>query len=58
MGMFQQVEDQILLLDSDDAGPVIQVGEWIGIDLEMVLDSGACEHEMDSDDAPGYAVSE
>ena len=24
----------------------------------MVLDSGACEHIMDSEDAPGYAVSE
>ena len=32
--------------------------EWIDIDLEMVLDSGACEHVMDSEDGPGYAVSD
>ena len=38
MGVYQQVEDQILLLDSDKSGPVLQVGEWIGIDLEKVLD--------------------
>ena len=54
MGVYQQVEDQILLLESDEAGPVLQVGEWIDIDLEMVLDSGACEHVMDSEYAPGY----
>ena len=58
MGVYQQVEDQILLLDSDEAGPVLQVGEWIDIDLEVLLDSGACEHAMDSEDAPGYSVSD
>ena len=47
-----------LSTDSDEAGPVLQVGEWIDIDLEMVLGSGACEHIMDSEDAPGYAVSD
>ena len=36
----------------------MRVGVWIDIDLEMVLNSGACEHVMDSEDAPGYAVSE
>ena len=42
MGVHQLVEDQILLLDSDDSRQVLQVNEWIDIDLEMVLDSGAC----------------
>ena len=56
VSVYQQVEDQILLPDSDEAGPVLQVGEWIDIDLEMVLDSGACEHVMDSEDAPWYSV--
>ena len=37
---------------------MLQVGDWIDIDLEMVLDSGACEHVLDSEHAPGYAVCE
>ena len=58
MGVYKQVEDQILLLDSDESGPVLQVSGWIGITLEMVLDSGACEHVVDAEHAPGYAVYE
>ena len=58
MGVHQQVDERILLLDADEAGPVLQVGEWIDIDLKMVLNSGACEHVMDLEDAPGYAVSD
>ena len=46
------------MLDSDFAEQVLQVTEWIDIDLEVVLDSGACEHVMDSNDAPEYVVTE
>lgn len=31
--------------------------DWKEVDLEIMLDSGCCEHVMDSEDAPGYAVS-
>ena len=57
MGVHQQVEDQILLLDSDDAEQVLQVNRWIDIVLEVVLDSCACEHVMESEDAAGYVVA-
>ena len=58
MGVYQQVGDQILLLDSDDAEQVLQVNGWIDINLEVVLDSSACEHVMDSEDSPGCIVLE
>ena len=31
---------------------MLQVGDWIDIDLGMVLDSSACEQVIDSEDAP------
>ena len=37
---------------------MLRVRNWIDIDLEMVLESGACEHVMDSEDAPGHAAFE
>ena len=58
MGVYRQVEDRILLLDSDNSGQVLQINEWIDVDLEMDLDSGASEHVMDLEDAPGYVASE
>ena len=57
LGVDQQVEDGGLLLDLDDAEQALQVNAWTGIFLEVVLDSGASEHVMDSDDAPGYVVA-
>ena len=46
MGVHRQVEDQILMLDSDDIEQVLQVNERSDIDLEVVFNSGACERVM------------
>ena len=30
--------------------------EWRDVDIELILDSGCCEHVMDAEHAPGYPV--
>jgi hypothetical protein len=37
-------------------GAVLPVGGWTPVDLKVTLDSGACDHILDAEDAPGYAV--
>ena len=44
---------------TDDSDPMLPaLEEWVDLDLEVILDSGACDHVMDAEDAPGYAVTE
>ena len=46
----------VLPLTSDDGHQVLQVGEFVERDVEIILDSGCCEHVMDAEHAPGYHV--
>jgi hypothetical protein len=45
-------------VETDDGDPVMPVGEWHDVDIEVTLDSGCCNHVLDAEDAPGYQVSE
>ena len=44
--------------DDDDAAMIMPVGEWRDIDINIALDSGACNHVLDAEDVPGYRVVE
>ena len=46
----------VLPMTTDDAERVLQVGTWVERDIEILLDSGCCDHVMDAEHAPGYAV--
>ena len=46
----------VLPLTSDDGNQILQVGEFAERDVEIILDSGCCEHVMDAEHAPGYRV--
>jgi hypothetical protein len=40
----------------DDANGAFPVGEWQPVEIQVTLDSGACDHIIDAEDAPGYEV--
>ena len=46
--------DQMVCNDEDEQ--IMNVDDWIDVDLEMILDSGCCDHIVDMADAPGYAA--
>ena len=48
----------MLPITVDEGDHILPIEEWRDVDLEITLDSGACDHVMDSEDAPGYLVSE
>ena len=37
---------------------LMPVAEWVDRDIEIILDSGACDNVLDAEDAPGYLISE
>ena len=41
-------EAEVLMPDQD----------WVDTDVEIILDSGACSHVIDAEDAPGYRLEE
>ena len=49
---------QLLPLTIEDTDAIMPVTEWVDRDIEITLDSGACENVMDAEDAPGYLVTE
>ena len=59
LDMADQVIDQALLMEYPegmDDDTVMNV-EWVDLDIEIALDSGACDHVMDVEsDAPGYEI--
>ena len=47
----------VLPVTSDDShNHLFQVGQFVERDVEIILDSGCCEHVMDAEHAPGYPV--
>ena len=42
----------------DDEDHVMLVEQWRDVEVEVTLDSGCCNHVLDSEDAPGYLVQE
>ena len=34
------------------------IAEWEDREIEIILDSGACDNVLDAEDAPGYLISE
>ena len=60
LGVTEEVVDRMLIMEEDDYSEenVLDV-EWTDIDVEIALDSGACDHVMDVEsDAPGYVITE
>ena len=51
-------EQQILPLTMEESSMIMPVTEWQDREVEVLLDSGACVHVLDAEDAPGYMVSE
>jgi hypothetical protein len=45
-------------LTIEEPDHILPVEPWREVDVEVTLDSGACDHVMDAEDAPGYLVSE
>ena len=48
----------LMPLTVDDSDMLMPMTEWQDRELEVILDSGACHHVLDAEDAPGYLVSE
>ena len=42
----------------EETDPLLPIEQWRDVDVEVTLDSGCCNHVMDTEDAPGYTVSE
>lgn len=40
----------------DESQAALPVGEWKPVEIQVTLDSGACDHILDAEDAPGYEV--
>ena len=51
------VNKTVAIIESRDtnADGVFPIDEWVDRTIEVTLDSGACDHILDLDDAPGYA---
>ena len=47
-----------MVVATEEPSSVPPVEGWVETDIDMVLDSGCCEHVMDAEDAPGYSVTE
>ena len=48
----------VMPLTVDDGDMIMPMTEWQDRELELILDSGACQHVIDAEEAPGYLVSE
>ena len=48
----------VLVCTTDDGDSELLLGEWEDIEIEVTLDSGCCDHVLDSCDAPGYDIAE
>ena len=48
----------VLPVTVDDEDTVMPLEAWQDVDVEFTLDSGCCNHVLDSEDAPGYLVQE
>ena len=44
--------------DDEDNDMIMPVGDWQDVDINIALDSGACNHVLDAEDVPGYRVVE
>ena len=40
----------------DDEGDILGIGLWVDSEIESILDSACCEHDMDLRVAPGYGA--
>ena len=50
---------QTMIMEEVTGSPGVMVSEWVGMDLEVALDSGCCDLVMDTEMcAPGYEVHE
>ena len=47
-----------MTLEEQDEDVLAAIGEWEDLDLEITLDSGACDHILDGGEAPGYDIKE
>ena len=50
--------ERLMPLTVDDGDMIMPMTEWQDRELELILDSGACQHVIDAEEAPGYLVSE
>ena len=49
--------EAIVPITTDDAD-ILPVAAWEDVEIDVTLDSGCCEHVMDSSEAPGYLIGE
>ena len=58
MGALDSVVEKVeaYIMTTDDESDIFGVDSWVGIEIEITLDSGCCEHVMDLGDAPGYGA--
>ena len=52
----QHPQLHVMPITMDNDAAVYPVEQWRETDIEITLDSGACDHIMDAEDAPGYVV--
>ena len=50
--------DPLLPLTWSEPEVLMPVENWVDRDFEVILDSGACTHVIDAEDAPGYRLEE
>ena len=48
----------LLPITWSEPGVLMPVEDWVDRDFEVILDSGACTHVIDAEDAPGYRLEE
>ena len=58
LGAIPEVEQSLLPITTDEGEAELLLGEREDIEIEVTLDSGCCDHVLDSCDAPGYVIAE
>ena len=51
-------EYQLMPITWSEPEVIMPVENWVDTDVEIILDSGACSHVIDAEDAPGYRLEE